>query len=280
MVEHRVQLAQNHETTLRIERRGAFIYRYTYARSADTRIAGDVGQDYLVFRHNEHTFVFALCDGVSQSFYGDLAARFIGEALMDWLWNRLPANVEVHSLRDLLTAHLSVLTAPATALVQAQPLPQDAPPMLREVLEQKRALGSESTFVCGRIDRPSRPFPEGRIALAWMGDSRLRLWGASGERTAELGDTFHTAERWSSRHGPVGGEPHLFLAPLEQDGRRVVLGVMAYSDGLAALDQFPQSPKNSVVRDLVRAGEAATTSDDIAFLEVWLQPTPAWGGKT
>lgn len=278
MAEHRIQVAQQGETLLRIERRGAFIYRYAYARSADTRAASEVGQDYLTFRCNDGTFVFALCDGVGQSFYGDLAARFLGEALVEWLWNHLPTQAEAQALQEMFVAHLQALTTPATALVQAQSLPPDAPPIFREVLEHKRALGSESTFVCGRIDLPGQTFTEGRLVFAWMGDSRLRFWGPSGERTRELGDTFHTAERWSSRRGLIG-EVHLFITALESQGGRTVQSVMVYSDGLAALDRFSYPPSNAIVQDLiVRAGQAAT-SDDLSFLQVWLKPTFAQSRK-
>jgi hypothetical protein len=142
------------------------------------------------------------------------------------------------------------------------------------VLEQKRGKGSESTFVCGRIDLPNATLPQGRLVLAWMGDSRLRVWGPSGERTRELGDRFQTAQRWSSRQGLVGGELNLFVAPIEQNKKREITLLMAYSDGLAPMDKFTDSPKNFTVQDLVeRAGEAAA-SDDIAFLEIWLGGLP------
>lgn len=269
---HRVP--QDRETGVEVVQGPTFTCRYAYARSADTQKAGDVGQDYLTFRQDEATFVFALCDGVSQSFYGDLAARFLGDALLAWLSDRLPLTTDAATIRTALSAYLRDLTGPATEQVQRHPLPPDIPPMLRDVLEEKRALGSESTFVCGRIDLPGPRFPQGRIVLAWMGDSRLRLWGPEGERSADLGGEFKTEQRWSSRRGPVGGEPHVFVAPLERDGRRTLVGLMAYSDGLAALDARDEVPSNRALQDMIASAGEAATSDDLSFLEVWLGPLP------
>lgn len=259
-----------------VKRDAPFPRRYAYARSTDTRAANDIGQDYLTFRHNDHAFVFALCDGVSQSFYGDLAARMLGDALVEWLWNQSVDNADVESLSVALTEHLNALTAQATELVQSHQPSEDISPMLREVLEQKRAKGSESTFVCGRIDLPSAKSPDGRVFLAWMGDSRVRFWGPLGERTRELGDTFQTAQRWSSRQGPVSGKPNLFIAPLEQNQSCQITSLMAYSDGLAALDRFSRSPRNTTVQELIAHANESATSDDISFIELWLDQIPSF----
>jgi hypothetical protein len=146
--------------------------------------------------------------------------------------------------------------------------------MLREVLQEKRALGSESTFVCGRIDLPGGDFPAGRVVLAWMGDSRLQLWTGDDAHVTDVGGVFETAQRWSTRRGPVSGDVNVFVDPLKQHGQRINR-LMAYSDGLTALDSWDRDPSNHAVQDLIaQAGEAAT-SDDVSFLEVWLGLAPA-----
>jgi len=268
-----LRVSQDRELPVQVVRGQALAYRFAYARSADSRAAGDVGQDYLAARERERTFAFALCDGVSQSFYGDLAARYLGDALVDWLLERLPPAGDPGTIRTALTAHLRDLTGPATELVQRQPLPPDVPPMLRDVLNEKRALGSESTFVCGRIDLPDHDSPSGRIVLAWMGDSRLRLWRGDSALPVALGGVFETAQRWSSRRGLVGGTLNVHVAPLQQAGQPVTR-LMAYSDGLSALDGRGQDLADQAIQALIaRAGEAAT-SDDISFLEVWVGPVP------
>jgi len=269
-----LELSQDCEMPVQFMRGQPFLYRYAYARSADTAAAGDVGQDYLALRHDDRTFVFALCDGVSQSFYGNLAARLLGDALVAWLWDELPDGGEAATFGAALNAGLLALTAAATERVQQHPLPAGLASMLREVLEQKRASGSDSTFVCGRLDLPGGDRPQGRLILAWMGDSRLRLWGPEGERSTELGGRFDTAQRWSSRRGPVNGRPNGYISPLTAEGRPVILSLAAYSDGLSRLDGR-QPPSNFGLQAAVDDARDDVASDDISYLELWLGPVPA-----
>ncbi len=269
-----LKVAQNREYPLQVLRRQAFGYRLAYARSADTRATDDVGQDFLSVREAPHKIVFTLCDGVSQSFFGDLAARFLGEALVTWLWENVPLTTDTEAIRLALTDHLNSLVGPASAEVRQQDLPVDLPSMVRDVLEDKRAWGSETTFVCGCINMAGADFPHGRVVLAWMGDSRLKLWYSGQVFPADLGGRFDVKQRWSTQRGVIGEPLNVFVAPL-QDGERRVERLMAYSDGLATLDECQKSPANDLVQDMIiRAGEAAT-SDDVSFLEIWLEPFPA-----
>jgi hypothetical protein len=269
-----LQVAQDRETPVQVKRHAAFSWRYAYARAADTRKVGDSGQDYLTFRYNDDAFAFALCDGVSQSFFGDLAARFLGDALMDWLWQDLPnfpQEMNEQNIRTALTNNLNALAARSQPLVKNHPLPEGIPQMLRDVLEQKRAIGSETTFTCGRIDMPVADRPSGRVILTWMGDSRLRLWGQNRERTSELGDTFITEQRWSTHRGPVRGEPHVVVMPLENGAGRQLSKLMVYSDGLSSIDKYGESPSNKELNRIINAAAETAISDDISFLEIWLE---------
>jgi hypothetical protein len=261
------------ETAPQIKSGRVCSYRYAYARSADSRAADETGQDYLTFSESTSLFAFALCDGVSQSFFGDIAARILGDGLLKWLEGLPAGGISIPS--EALSGFLGELTTRATSWVQQYPIPEEIAPMLLEVLEEKRELGSEATFICGRIDLPSASLPQGRLLLAWMGDSRLRFWGPVGERSAELGDEFHTNQRWSTRRGPVNGKPHLFQTALASEGRLLeVVRVLTYSDGLASLDDQSEAPTNFALQEMiVRAAESAT-SDDISLLEIWLGIEP------
>ncbi|PJF34425.1 MAG: hypothetical protein CUN49_15725, partial [Candidatus Thermofonsia Clade 1 bacterium] len=82
---HVITLNQETDTPARRERIGKVMLTYLYDRSRDSQQAGARGQDFIAFCGNEKRLAFAICDGVSQSFYGDLAARFLGEKLVAWL---------------------------------------------------------------------------------------------------------------------------------------------------------------------------------------------------
>lgn len=262
-----LELPQDRETPLQKADEKVFSYRYASSRAFETRTAGDCSEDYLVLRHNERVFAFAMCDGVGQSFFGDLAARYLGKALMDWIWNDIPRITDAGVISAILSRHLSGLTREASQLVSNHPLPPGIPGMLKEVLDQKRTRGSESTFVCGRVDLPGPGFPCGRICLAWLGDSRVRLWGPRGEHI--LGnDSFKTEERWSTRCGPVSGKPHAFAAPIVQNGSRLFTTLLAYTDGLASLDSCEQTPTAPALLGLINEAQRSPYSDDITILDL------------
>jgi hypothetical protein len=266
-------LKQQEETPIQSRRHKRHTIRYAYARSSDTKANDDTGQDFLAIGSNESTLVFALCDGVSQSFFGDIAARFLGHALLDWL-GEVPENHEdQEKLAGELDRYLHSLTEDATKLVQTTRLPADLPPMLRDVLEKKRNIGSESTFVCGRIDL-SRSGQPGYLFLSWMGDSRLRLWSENDELDMLDPDTFLTRERWSTRHGPINGAPHVFCQSLEYASPSITR-LSTYSDGFSLLDEYARALPTKNIQDLIDYSWGLPGSDDISFLEVWLDRYPS-----
>jgi hypothetical protein len=261
-----IRLSQAEEYAPQVVMGEGFSYRLAYARAAETQTADNVGQDYLVVYEDESVFVFVLCDGVSQSFYGDLAARYLGDELLTWLREQPKQEMSSESFQTALEGYLLELTAIGTERVQRETLPTDIPKMLREVLEEKRALGSETMFVCGRLDTPDTVFPEGRLILAWMGDSRARVWRE--EKEINLPGSFRTEQRWSTRRGPVAGHPHVYITSLQQKGERITR-VVVYSDGLTALDTWSPPPANSLMEEMITEAERSANSDDISFLEIW-----------
>ena len=266
-----ISLRQDQETGVREIVAGNFRLRYLYARSSDCRQSDDPGQDYVTLRQDGRRLAFALCDGVSQSFYGDLAARLLGDALVEWLWDRLPAGeFQREPIRQALHDYLTDLTDEATRQVRRIPIPADAPPLLRDALEQKRAIGSEATFVCGTVEMPGPNLPHGRVVLAWLGDAELQLWGKERDRTGELGAEWIEARRWSTKVGPKGGTIGVFVGRIE-DVRRV----LAYSDGIASLrERLGRGIGDSeLAREVERLGEMPT-SDDVSFLEIEVLPEP------
>ncbi len=252
-----IRVPQSRETPVTRFERPGFVYRYTYARSDDSRRAGDPGQDYLVIREDHVRWAFALCDGVSQSFMGDVAAAIVAEALIDWLWTDCPNADDSEEVSRLCSGMLTKLTMPATAAVAGIEIPSDLPEMLRDVLERKRRLGSESTFVAGRLDIDNE-----RAVLLWMGDSRLRIWDEHGETTKDLGDSFHTQERWSTHRGPVG----TVHARVIQTRR--IRRLLAYSDGLGWADgRLTVSLAHDGLDGMIAEAGTLPTSDDISYLE-------------
>ncbi len=118
-------------------------YRYGYLRSADSAGADENGQDYIAFIEDDARISFALCDGVSQSFYGDLAAKYLGNSLVDWFWalrSAFPSHVR---LNTDLRQHLQQITDESSRLVAEYVLPENLAAMHRYVLEKKRGWAAK-----------------------------------------------------------------------------------------------------------------------------------------
>jgi len=248
-----------------------FVWRYAYARASETQHAQEKGQDYLTFARNEQSFLFALCDGVSLSYCGELAAKMLGDALLDWLASDvIDKEQQEEFLLQQLELHLQALTTVTSRIVVNHPLSSEIKGLLRDVLEAKRSLGSETMYICGRIDLPSHSFPKGRILFAWQGDLRLRLFSQEQEITECLQATCNTQERWSTLHGPVGGKPHLFQSSLA--GPHCFTRMIAYTDGLATLDKCYPLPTDNELQSMILQASDSPLSDDIALLDVsWNQ---------
>jgi hypothetical protein len=256
----KTRIPTKQETPTTSVQRATYGYRYAYARSLECKGIGDTGQDYLVISESETRLSFALCDGVSQSFYGDLAARFLGEALVDWLLIS-PVDLSSSELAMAITQYLNLLKGPAGDHVIEFRLPEKLAPMLQNALDKKRAIGSESTFIAGLIDIAANV-----IVLVWMGDSRLRIWGHGIELTSKFENTFNKQERWSTSKGPVG-RVHSFIISLNQ-----ITHFIVYSDGFEKLDQkftFGIPSNHAIDKQIEEAGE-----DDISFFEFWIGKLP------
>lgn len=263
----RIGLPQDAETKPRTIECGEWTYRYGYIRSSDCRSSGDAGQDYLAFADKGGTLAFALCDGVGMSYYGDIAAKFVGEKLLDWLSREEDALADrMDDIRDSLERTLQEMAIEGRELVARHRLPAALPEMLRDVLESKKKRGSATVFACGRLDPPCDRFPGGRLLLAWMGDVRIRAWGKQGELTFRATGTVDTRHQWNSSAGPTGGGPWIHTDDGLGDAGRY-RELLVYTDGLAALDEFGSIDTQTL--DHVVDREARNPSgDDLSFMHV------------
>lgn len=259
-------LFQDSETPAFYEQTEGFHYRVAYSRSTDSRNNNELGQDYLTSVTDGQRFAFAICDGVSQSFYGELAARILGDKLLKWVWN-LNFGLRHNLIQENLRHDLDALTNEASQLVLNYPIPDHVAFMLRNVLDKKRIIGSEAMFICGLID-----LRKDIAGFTWMGDSRLRLWKGEKELLAPFTGLFKTSERWSTVKGPIG-ELHFTSVRLSDFDHLTV-----YSDGFSYLDTAFQPSKvkrpfsNHAIDEFIADAACRPSSDDISFLEVWTIP--------
>jgi hypothetical protein len=269
-----ITLNQDNDTPARREITPGAVLTYVYNRSRDSRQHDAPGQDFVAYSYTAERIVFAVCDGVSQSFYGDLAARFLGEHLAAWLGHLDPVlapRLSAETFAVLVDERLRTWVPEASALVAAKSVGEQVPPMLADALARKREVGSESMFVAGLIDLAG-----GQLMACWMGDMRLWVWDAENQPLDLPGAVWEMRERWSSRVGPKNGSPRVMILPLEGVAR-----ITAHSDGVGSRTSDLRMVTPERLDALARELDAAPASDDVAILDITLvrasmgEPLPA-----
>lgn len=241
-----------------------FFFRFGLDRSRDSQKSDQPGQDCISVQWTATRLSATLCDGVSQSFFGELAAAELSNKLSQFLLD-LPNESNPIFLHDTIRAYLDTLSSTFSRAVEEHSIESVEPAFLRAVLEKKRSLGSEAVFSAVLLDKMID-----RVLLVWAGDCRLRLWLHGEEVTRELlsTETFITRERWSSSKGVIGNL-HLALYPFSSFDT-----IVSYSDGLAQIDDAPNifQETNVAIEQYISQTKSLASSDDVSFLQISTLP--------
>jgi hypothetical protein len=201
--------------------------------SPDLRTAR--GQDFVLAHAGRDRLVFAVCDGVSQSFFGDLAAHFLGFRLGEFLWRDLGRATRERTAIVKMEEFLNRLIPEASLLVDKTELGPTVTGILRETLQERKSYGSEAVFAAGRVD-----LTRGRLSVWQLGNVSINGGPIShtGPPPASLpSDT----NRWSSARG-VRGRIRFEHSPLPERLLVYTDGALPVADGLwrglATLDEF------------------------------------------
>lgn len=275
-----ITLDQLTETRLLEFPKGHFLIRCAYSRSAECQQADHEGQDYLVFRADPRKFVFALCDGVSGSFFGDLAAKRVGDKLINWLW-ALPS-IDPPEVNSDYVNNLEVFLNGIAPQIQKEVDLLDIkwvdPPALIPILDKKRINGSQTTMVCGVFYAPSQTLPKGRARFFWLGNSRLHIWSKGTDQSQLLNALWTDKNRWYSTKG-VEGKIQSFVGDLSS-----IDSFVAHSDGFnhalldvenepKLIDNFhPGLPKN-IIDETITTLQKLPKNDDVSYIEVEFKPS-------
>lgn len=256
------KLPQSRDTRLNLAKTKWGSIRYLYRRKHDHHI----GQDYLAYKFNKERVTFAVCDGVSTSYSGRFAAKFLGDALIKWL-SSIELPIDDASLRKHIHHFLSVASPYARELERAIRLPRNLTHAAQTVEDDIREkVGSETTFAaCTAAVGTSEGIPS--IAAAWMGDTRIHI-KQSGQWLNF--DEWTDQNRWSTRRG-VAGTLSVWTGELYGEEQ-----VVAYTDGLAVLDRWVDGRETGPFLDrksrlaISRYYEDPQTNDDIALIDIKL----------
>jgi serine/threonine protein phosphatase PrpC len=221
---------------------------YGYRRWCEFDPTNADGQDFYSIRADNDYVIAAVADGVSQSFFGDLAAREVGRGLVTYLWQ---LRIEPPRTEEL-EAELRSLQGKVDAAVQAKEIPQSNE-YLAEALRKTRDRGSQTVFAAFCLHVRDR-----RAWLYHVGDVSTRIYHSNDERVHLLSKS----GRWSSS----GRGDMLLKGTVEND----IVGIFLHTDGVST--EFAERTKRPDVSkpDFLEEVEKRASIDDLSFVAVKL----------
>lgn len=231
---------------------GLLTCRYGYGRARKTAIQGEFGHDFIGIHMKGDICNFVICNGIEQSHQEGLAARYLGNTLLDWLdstddWSSKGFISYMEYIPVMVMKELYHPTNP-----------------LRMVEGEQQQLDSSTMYICGRIELPTVSQPTGRIWMGWQGDTRLRYWRNDLEVSQYFKGTMLKEDRWSMSEGPLGGQPHVYQSRLEYG---MPMRLQLYTDGLHDLDPIHERLPDEQIQILFDAPHTGGLIEEAAFLE-------------
>jgi hypothetical protein len=163
-------------------------------RSQEAQTQKLANQDYarVHIQSDGSSLCFCVCDGVGSSYRGDFAAHYLAKRLIQWMQTLVDLQVQTSTLASQLDAQLNFWARAAQGQLRQVAISPNAPALVREVLEELRdTYGSETVFLCGRIDLDTTSASSGaqnsegacsaQMLVCWMGNVTAQLLvGANG----------------------------------------------------------------------------------------------------
>jgi len=244
-----------------------FLINIIYARSSECQSSNDIGQDYIILCTDGRKLSFALCDGVSQSFFGDAAARFLGNRVAKWLIEQ--SRDKINNIEEEFVHYINSIVPEATEYINKIPITNSLPPMVIKVLEKKRLQGSQTAFICGRLDYEPN-LENGNIVIFWMGDSQFELWQNDKEIVKAFTLQKNSKYFWSSSFGTKEKIPNSYKGNIQD---KTLL--RAYSDGLMLIgENLDRQISIKSLWDKVQKTWSNPLSDDISFIQIEILKEP------
>lgn len=226
-------------------------------------------QDFAqVICQGRSSLSFCVCDGVGSSYKGDYASRYLALCLVRWLQDLTDLQQEPAQLAAMLQSYLNQRAPEAQAELEQIGLPPGTPQLVREVLEELcDTYGSETVFLCGRIDYGSGWSTSLSIShpmqtlFCWMGNVTARLFIAP-DQFMKLGGEDEGGSRWSTVHGCRGPITMWSLALTTIDR------LLIHTDGLDALGESLVVFSDEEWRAQARRLRLLPKNDDMTALEL------------
>jgi hypothetical protein len=229
-------------------------------------------QDYARIMSNKQgtSLCFCVCDGVGSSFKGDFAAQYLAVSLVNWLQKLTNIPKKPSKLSRRLQPRLDQWDREAQACLLSTRIPGELPPLVREVLEELReTYGSETVFLCGRIDivgefQSTTQSHRAQALFCWMGNVTARLF-LTASKHFDIGDQHNDSPRWSTVQGRKGQLKTQIVA-LDTFERLLI-----HTDGLNTLEKELTTLDNDALQTRMEYLRSLPSNDDMTMLDLqWL----------
>jgi len=243
--EQRSGQVEFYEKETRIDPLRGLRIRAGFRRHQDFDATNDMGQDFSQIRSDARFAVGLVVDGVSQSFFGDIAARGLGVPLFEYLWMYRSDPPESEELEHFLQ---KTSTQVAKA-VEAFEIPEHVNGILKTVLEEARREGSQAVFSAFVWDVLTQ-----QATVIKVGDCFASVVNNQGETKVQESDA---SGRFSS-----AGDTDLKLVCQAFEN---ISAVFVATDGLTRNHALSADPER-LTEDLFReAASELSRYDDVSF---------------
>lgn len=188
-------------------------------RGQETRQLRSLNQDVIRMEIADHSLVAVVCDGVSSSLHGHLAATWLADALVAYLGES--SNVrQPDQLSDSLHLYLNDLATrshPAVVREVAREKLGELPLVNIVRRETLQSQGSASMFFAVRIDRSLTDPSMASLYCLWLGNTIACCYSRHAV-ISSFGDVRDEHPRWSTARGISGTiqVAHLLDVPLKR----------------------------------------------------------------
>ncbi len=257
---------QTIDTLTRVQINSHVCVRLLSVRCHEAQSQSLLNQDYasIISSDNGDSLSFCVCDGVGSSYKGDFAARYLTTQLLTWLHELTEVPRDIELFTNTLHGLLDLWAYDAHMKLKKMLIPPETPSLAREVMEELRdTYGSETVFLCGRIDTFHR-FQPAQAVFCWMGNVAARLTTPA-HKEIVLGHTSDKSGRWSTVQGRRGevGVWHASLPVLER--------LIVHTDGLDSIGKNLAQLTDDQWYAQTQRLLSLPTNDDMTALEIHWQ---------
>ncbi len=245
------------ERRTRVDSLRALLTRAGFRRHKDFDETNGTGQDFAAIQSDERYAVGLVVDGVSQSFFGDIAARELGAPLFQFLWTnrRNPPGFSE------LESRLKRISEQVGEVVQNYKIPDHVNGILKTVLEESRQEGSQAVFSAFIWDALAQ-----QATVYKVGDCFASFVDNHGRTTIQESDP-------SGRFSSKGDTALQLVCETYSD----ICAAFVASDGLTR-DQSLSARPEELVEDLFKEkAEELSRYDDVSFAYAERQGPPPSG---